>query len=439
MTLAFVWACIFGYQATGSAQTFGKLFPGGRAQAMAGTQNAAGNDGMSVFFNPALLVQLNSDEFSGSVNAFAVMKTTSKNGLGREDLEVRSDSLLTALSFAGRLEALPHWHFSAGFYTPEAQKAQYSVVMDAQPGKSIEQLLVTAKEEITEVRFALGAATALSPSVEFGFGLHVTRVTQEGTTHVAMILRDFRLPGVREPTRVMIVTGASDSGDSYLIGPSLGLCVNPTETLRIGLSARKDFTVYESYRNWEAASLAASDPSGAPVKPDQAAGDAAYSKPTSAWSSSKTAHRYLRPPVVLGGGLSKSFGSATMIAADFDWKSQAALREDDMLVFQKAALRGSLGAEFKIEGMPSIMMGSYFEQDDSRVKAASGEEPASYIDFVGATFGSALEHRRTRYTLSSVSGWGKGRGRSAGIDGERENLEMRARLFTVALAIQSSL
>lgn len=433
---------------------------GERAQGMGGAYGAIADDASGVFYNPAGLAFAQSNDISGSANAFYEKKTVYKSVLAGNDYTEKSSG--TFAPFFGALQkiekTIPGLSLGFSYYAIDTGlRDQNDTFENLALSSSTQQkrFHIAASTRNNTFAFAAGAGYRVSSSFAVGLSLGYMRVSE-----LEQIYQDSQFYNASMKRNFLLTQNTRTSLEAEAIEPGLGVQAT-FGTLSMGFSVKAPQTLTQKYQDTrEVRYYTIPDTSGATT--DANKGNYEGNDPT------KPAIGYICSEVAVNdagaeagvagtgctiadGKLKKPLGDLPMQArlgfawfatqkflVAYDATYTAAVTNASIDFFQRdAVLNHALGMEYYITGSLPLRFG-LFTNNAASPKMNPDKYPRGqmdHVDYLGSSLFLAWVQTNSQVALGGVYQTGSGDSRKTG-DATIQKVESTA--YTLALSATHS-
>jgi len=222
------------------------ILVGERAQGMGGAYGAIADDASGVFYNPAGLAFAQSNDISGSANAFYEKKTVYKNVIAGNDYTEKSSG--TFAPFFGALQKVDKTisGLSLGFsyYAIDTglrdQNDTFNDLTTA-PNSKQERFHITANTRNNTFAFAGGAGYRLSTNASIGLSLAYMKISE-----LEQIYQDSQAYNSDLKVRSLLTQNTRTSLEAEALETGIGFQL-ALGSISVGLSAKLPMSINQTY------------------------------------------------------------------------------------------------------------------------------------------------------------------------------------------------
>jgi hypothetical protein len=363
-------------------QHYNNVITGERAQGMGGAYSGVSDDASGVYYNPAGLAFAQSNDISGSANAFYSKTVTYKKAILDSDWVEESGG--TFAPFFGALQkldsVLPGLVGGFAYYTLDTQLTDQDKTL-AGVGK-ISYYHRAANQRYSTWVGAGALGYRVSPSLGIGFSVgykkidELTQISQNLLTTDSSI---FRMLSAR--TRLT----------AHGIEIGLGIQWAPAPKIALGLMARSG--QYASQKFVSVLDIL-----------EIQSGTITAAQPARTTSSNPIGSM----PLELRGGIAYFASPSLLITSDVDWHDE--VTDADLSSFAKeSVLNVAVGAEYFVTPSLPVRFG-LFTNDDATTDIVANDKPQDdHIDYIGSSLFFAWAQPNSQVSLGVVAQSGTGK------------------------------
>lgn len=387
------------------------IVTGERAQGMGGAYVGVSDDASGVFYNPSGLAFAQSNDISGSANAFYSKKITYKKAIfGTEDWVEESGG--TFAPFFGTMQKLDKIisGLVGGFayYTTDTElKDQDSLITDK---GSVARYHRAANQRAATWAAAGALGYRVSPTLGVGLSLGYTKIDE-----LTQVSQNF----YNTAKTYLLMTSVRESLVAHGAQVGLGIMYAPVSKLSLGLSARSG-----SYASQKFSQVS-----------DQLVINTQTSYlPTTVLSSNPLGSM----PLEVRAGLAWFASPRILVTADVDWHDKT----DDMDASTKnnykreSVMNYAFGTEYYVTPSVPMRLGFFTNNDASPTPSSSKMNQPDHIDYVGMTIFGALAQPTSQLSAGAVVQ--KGTGKSQKIRDNNETQVVSALSYTLGFSATHS-
>ena len=374
------------------------IITGERAQGLGGAYVGVSDDASGVYYNPAGLSFAQSNDISGSANAFYSKKLTYKKAIfGTDDWKEESGG--TFAPFFGTMQKLdkilPGLVGGFAYYTTDTElKDQDSLIV----GKgSIGRFHRAANQRAATWSAAGALGYRVSPTLGVGLGLgyiKVDELTQVSQNLYTSSLNAFTMMSVRES---LVAHGAQ---------ASLGLMWAPASKISMGLSAKSGAYASQKLKQ-------TTDQLKVGSKVEYLPSEVNSSNPLGSL------------PLEIRAGVAWFVSPRLLVTTDLDWHDKA----DDMdnstkaIYKRESVLNYSVGTEYYVTPSVPVRVGFFTNSDATPTPKSSKLNQADHVDYTGMTIFGALAQPTSQLSAGAVIQQGKGKSQKLYNDPSTQDIE----------------
>jgi len=420
---------------------YNNVLVGDRANGMGGAYSAVADDASGTYYNPAGIAFAQSNDLSGSANAYYNKSLLYKNVLGGQDYTENAGGLFSP--FIGILNKLdrfvPGLVGAFSFYTSDTellnQNDRWPLVLvsasDTQ-ASAIDGFHRTVQLKSSTSHAAIAAGYRLSGRLSVGAGLRYTMIdelSQDFQKSTAVVLDIASGKITKKSTRYF---NSRTSLSAIGVEPNVGAQMALGQSLSIGLSFRKGMLVSQAMEQ-AADSLVVTREDATEVTADTA--------PTSSTEVPSTEDTKISNPfgsipgeVRLGAAWFAS--PKLLVSGDLSYYDPATDGKVSWLRRQ-SVLNYAAGTEYYVTPSIALRAGA-FTNNDSREDVITGKtNQGTKIDFKGGSLFVAYVQPNTQLSLGAVVQ--KGTGKSQKLEGVTKTEDMSGSITTLSFAATTSL
>ncbi len=404
-------SCIMATQAIADQMHYRNIIIGERAQGLAGAYVGVADDASGVYYNPAGLAFAQSNDISGSANAFYAKKAVYKNALGKDDFIEESGG--TFAPFFGAMQKLdkyvPGLVGGFAYFTTDTELRDQENTIQNKYGYI--RYHRSANERAATYTAAGALGYRVSTTLGLGLGLGYLKVDE---------LLQLSENGVAE--NYYLLTSLRRSLVAHGAVASFGVQWAPSSKVALGFTAKSG--MYASQKlNQVTDKLELSVKNGI------------QSDPRISLSSNPLGSM----PMEIRGGVAWFASPRYLLTADFDWHEAI----DDMssnarnVYKREAVLNYSIGSEYYVTPSLPIRAG-FFTNYDATVTptgVSPGYPRPDHIDYMGATLFLALAQPTSQLSAGAVFQQGTGKAEKSTL-GVLQDVEATA--YTLAFSATHS-
>lgn len=393
---------------------YNNVIIGERAQGMGGAYSAISDDASGVFYNPAGLAFAQSNDISGSANAFYSKKVTYKNVFVGQDFTETSGG--TFAPFFGVMQKLdrilPGLVAGFAYYTLDTEMTdQNDVITDAKLTSTVtyNTLRRTLNRRASSIGASAGFGYRITPNFSLGFTL--TYLNSDDLTQSYLMI-DQTSTGTKT-TRIIASQNIRERTTLYGIEPVVGMQWAPMPKLSWGLSVRKGMYSSQKYEQQKDIMVISGSETPSETKSSKPAGS---------------------PPLQVRTGLAYFASPRLLVTSDATYYSAVKDMDSNLKALnEKSSITNyALGAEYYLTPSLPLRMGAFTNSDTRRAPSDSQE---SSIDYTGASLFLAWAQPNSQISLGTVIQQGSGKANKAG-NGLEQNVAAFA--YTVGFSATHS-
>lgn len=387
---------------------YANFIAGDRAIGLGGAYTALSNDASGVVYNPAGLAFAETNEISGSANAFFSQKTTYKKALGNADFtEDNGGSLSPFVGGLYRLEdKVPG--LAAGFAiyaTDNAVKNQNQFIREQDfQGSTISRLHREVHETSATGYYGGAVSKLIGKTFSVGLGASILMVDE--------LSQSYQDIGQKVTTASVVATKYTTRAIRTELGvkglePVLGFRFAVTQNMFLGLAIKKAVLLSQGYQYDLEESSSLLDASnkvvaGAATDPDVAIKriSTKVEKPLKDW------------PAEIRGGVAYSKAQAFTLALDVS--HHLASTGGDPSFDRKAVTNVAAGFEAYPAAIVAVRGGVFTNRDARAVPKAGGSNQPDHIDYTGATLSAVYVSDEKQISAGVVYQSGSGKAQKLG-------------------------
>ncbi len=377
---------VIGLECFADQMHYRNIIIGERAQGLAGAYVGVSDDASGVYYNPAGLAFAQSNDISGSANAFYSKKATYKKAvLGVEDFVEESGG--TFAPFFGAMQKLdkfiPGLVGGFAYYTTDTElRDQENTITNKYD--SIIRYHRSANQRAATYTAAGALGYRVSPTLGLGLGFGYQKIDELVQISQNLVATNYyRLQSIRES----LVAHAAVA--------TFGVQWAPMSKVALGFSARSGTYASQKYNQTKDLLLVTTD--GISSNP----GIVTSSNPLGSM------------PLELRAGVAWFASPRYMLTFDVDWHEAINDMDSDVaaLYEREAVLNYALGSEYYITPSLPVRFGLFTNFDATPVpkeNSTAGGQP-DHIDYIGGTLFIALAQPTSQLSAGAVVQQGKGK------------------------------
>jgi hypothetical protein len=391
-------ACMLSTATFADIYHYNNVIIGERAQGLGGAYTAVADDASGVYYNPAGLAFAQSNDISGSANAFYSKKVTYKDVFEGQDFIETSNG--TFAPFFGAMQKLDKYvkGLVGGFayYNIDTELSeQKDEVKDAVVDASVNNKYIILRRTLNLKRSSTGASVGLgyrmTPSLSLGFAL--TYLNYDELTQSFLSVQQTYLDG-----RFDVAQNIRDRLTTYGLEPAFGVQWAPFTKLSTGFVIKKgQFASSKYVKDTVKTQLVYKAPTGTSVKSE-----------TVAPATESSANPIGSPP--LQARLGVAYFASPELLATFDLSYTAAVDDIDSsykeLNKRAAVLNEHIGVEYYMTPSMPLRLGLFTNNDGRKDFSAYNIEK---IDYKGATIFMAWAQPNSQIALGTILQKGTGK------------------------------
>ncbi len=384
---------------------------GERAQGMAGAYSGVSDDASGVFYNPGGLAFAQSNDISGSANAFYSKTATYKKAIpGGEDWKEKSGG--TFAPFFGTMQKLdkvyPGLVGGFAYYTIDTELKDQDSLLYNKEG-------IARYHRSANQRAATYAATAaisyrISPSLGIGLSigyLNVDELVQISQNYTLTSGAQYYMSSVRES----LVAHGMQTG--------LGIQWAPTTKLVFGLSLRTGTYASQKY--------AMTSDSLVYVTGTSLSSDPVVVKSKNPLGSM---------PLEVRGGVALYASTKLLVTTDFDYHAEVSDTDQQATIVnmytKKSVLNYAVGSEYYVTPSVPVRLGYFTNKDATpNLKSSKSNQP-DHVDYQGASVFVAMAQPNSQVSVGVV--FQKGIGKAQKIGGTTTMQEVNAFAYNLGFS-----
>ncbi len=409
-TLAGLTSCMLSSIATADQMHYRNIIIGERAQGLGGAYVGVSDDASGVYYNPAGLAFAQSNDISGSANAFYSKTVTYKKALlGNEDWKEKSSG--TFAPFFGAMQKLdkylPGLVGGFAYYMTDSELKDQDDLIAGKYG--ITRFHRSANQRASTYVAAGALGYRVSPNLGIGLGLGYVKADELIQVSQNLVYTNFyRLQSLRES---LIVHGAQ---------ASFGIQWAPSSKVALGFTAKSG--AYASQKLIQTTDFLELSTEG--IK----------STPTEITSSNPLGSM----PLELRAGLAWFASPRFLLTTDVDWHDKAKdMGSNTSGVYSRdAVLNYAMGMEYYATPSLPLRAGFFTNNDATPNPTTSGSHSADHIDYMGLTIFAALAQPTSQLSAGVVLQ--KGTGKAKKLVNEAVLQDVEALAYTLAFSATHS-
>lgn len=397
---------------------YNNVIIGERAQGMGGAYCAVSDDASGVYYNPAGLAFAQSNDISGSANAFYSKKIVFKDVFVGQNFTETSNG--TFAPFFGVMQKLDRFlpGLVAGFayYTLDTELTdQNDVVKDARVSSTstYNTLRRTINRRASSVGASGGLGYRIAPNLSLGFTL--TYTNSDDLVQNYLMIDQTETDSAGTATRMIRSQNTRERTTLYGMETALGVQWSPLAKLALGLTIRKGKYASQKYEQQTDYMIVGAGEVATEKKSKNPVGSAPLQV--------RTGVAYFASPKLLVTSDLIYIDSVKDMDTDYSLKD----------LNQKSAVTNyAVGAEYYLTPSIPLRLGA-FTNNDSRRKATAAQTES--IDYTGASIFLAWAQPNSQISLGTVVQQGSGKGDKVG-NGIQQNVDAFA--YTVGFSATHS-
>ncbi|NDE15408.1 hypothetical protein EBZ80_10810 [bacterium] len=420
---------------------YNNVLVGDRANGMGGAYSAVADDASGTYYNPAGIAFAQSNDLSGSANAYYNKSLLYKNVLGGQDYTENAGGLFSP--FIGILNKLdrfvPGLVGAFSFYTSDTellnQNDRWPLVLvggSETKATALDGFHRTVQLKSSTSHAAIAAGYRLSGRMSIGAGLRYTMIdelSQDFQKSTALVL-DIATGKITKKSTTYVNTRTSLSAIG--VEPNVGAQMALGQSLSIGLSFRKGMMMSQAMEQ-------ASD--SLSVTREDATEVTADTAPTSSTETPSTEDTKISNPfgsipgeVRLGAAWFAS--PKLLVSGDLSYYDPATDGKVSWLRRQ-SVLNYAAGTEYYVTPSIALRAGA-FTNNDARPDVVTGKtNQGAKIDFKGGSLFVAYVQPNTQLSLGAVVQGGTGK--SQKLEGATKTEDMSGSITTLSFSATTSL
>jgi long-chain fatty acid transport protein len=404
-------SCIMATQAIADQMHYRNIIIGERAQGLAGAYVGVADDASGVYYNPAGLAFAQSNDISGSANAFYAKKAVYKKAiLGKEDWIEESGG--TFAPFFGAMQKLdkyvPGLVGGFAYFTTDTElKDQENIIQNKY---DITRYHRSANQRAATYTAAGALGYRVSPTLGLGLGLGYLKADELLQISENLVYTNFYL-----------LKSTRDSLVAHGVVASFGVQWAPSSKVAVGFTAKSG--------------MYASQKLNQVIDKLQLSTEGIKSSPREVASSNPLGS----VPIEIRGGLAWFASPRYLLTADFDWHEAIDdMSSDTESVYKReAVLNYAIGSEYYVTPSLPIRAGFFTNYDATPMPKAvdRGYGQPDHIDYMGATLFLALAQPTSQLSAGAVFQQGTGKAEKSTL-GVLQDVEATA--YTLAFSATHS-
>ncbi len=415
---------------------YNNVLVGERAVGLGGAFTALADDASGLYYNPAGIAFAQSNDISGSGNAYYKKSTEYSNVVMEQDyMETASGMFAPFLGILNKLDRfVPGLVGAFAMYTSDTellnQNDRWPVVNLGTVGtktQSIQGFHRVVQLRTTTSHIALGAGYRMSGRLSVGFGLRYTTISElsQDFQQSDAVIED-SASGTSTVTQLTkLYQNSRTSIEAKGLEPSFGVQMALGQSISLGLSARKGAFVSQELTS-------ASD--ALQTLQVNAAGAAVVTEVASA-ADGKSSNPLGKIPGEVRLGAAWFANPRLMACGDVSYYDPAT---NSPAAYQRnSVLNYSAGAEYYVT--PSVAMrGGFFTNNDSRPSLSTSKYTGgTNVDYKGGSLFAAYIQPNSQISLGAVVQSGAGKAQKVG--GSTTLTDVTSSITTFAFAATTSL
>ena len=393
---------------------YNNVIIGERAQGMGGAYTAISDDASGVFYNPAGLAFAQSNDISGSANAFYSKKITYKNVfVGQNFTETSGGTFAPFFGVMQKLDRfLPGLVAGFAYYTLDTELTdQNDVITNAKLTSTL--TYNTLRRTLNRRSSSIGASGGIGYRISPNFSLGFTLTYLNSDDLIQSYLMIDQTDTSKGTVRTVAGQNTRERTTLYGIEPVFGMQWAPLPKLSWGLSIRKGQYASQKYEQQN----------------DQIV--IGYGEAPTETKSSKPAGS---PPLQVRTGFAYFASPKLLVSTDATYYSAVTDMDSTMKELNKKAsvTNYALGAEYYLSPSWPLRLGAFTNSDTRRSATATQLET---IDYTGASIFIAWAQPNSQISLGTVFQQGNGKANKAG-NGLEQNVDAFA--YTVGFSATHS-
>lgn len=388
------------------------IVTGERAQGLGGAYTAVSDDASGVYYNPAGLAFAQSNDISGSANAFYSKKVTYKKAiLGTDDWVEESGG--TFAPFFGAMQKLdkmiPGLVGGFAYYTTDTELKDQDSLIANKSGIGRFHRAANQRAATFAASGALGYRVSTTLGVGLGLGyVKVDELTQVSQNFYTSAGNYYLMNSVRES---LVAHGAQ---------ATLGIQWAPATKVSFGLSVRSGAYASQKYNQTLDQLVVSSD--GSQYLP----------------SAVSTSNPLGSMPLEIRGGVAWFASPRLLVTADVDWHDEA----NDMdkstksLFLRESVLNYAVGTEYYVTPSVPLRFGYFTNSDATPSPSSSKMGQPDHIDYQGMTIFAALAQPTSQLSAGAVIQ--QGTGKSQKIANTKQTQDIEAFAYTLGFSATHS-
>jgi hypothetical protein len=388
------------------------VITGERAQGLGGAYTAVADDASGVFYNPGGLAFAQSNDISGSANAFYSKKVTFKKAfLGISDFKEESGG--TFAPFFGVMQKLdkflPGLVGGFAYYTVDTELKDQD---DLKTGIGALQRFHRAANIRAATYGATGAlGYRVSPSLGLGLSLGYVKVdelTQVSQNYTITTGPQYLAQSLRES---LVAHGAQ-----------LGFGVQwaPATQVSLGVLVRSGSYASQKYSQV--------------VDKVEVVGNTIDAEPFTASSSNPLGSM----PLEIRTGIAWFASPRLLVTSDLDWHEEVSnmSKITEKLYYRESILNYAIGTEYFLTASVPVRFGLFTNNDATPMPTTSKKGQPDHIDYIGSSLFFAWAQPNSQVSAGIVVQQGKGKSQKNATESTLQNVEALA--YTVGFSATHS-
>ena len=418
---------------------YNNVLVGERAVGLGGAFTALADDASGLYYNPAGIAFAQSNDISGSGNAYYKKSTEYSNVVMEHDYtETASGMFAPFLGILNKLDRfVPGLVCAFAMYTSDTellnQNDRWPVVNLGSVGTksaSIQGFHRVVQLRTTTSHIALGAGYRMSGRLSVGFGLRYTTISELSQDfQQSDIVEEDSASGTATVTRLTKqYQNARTSLEANGLEPSFGIQMALGQSISLGLSARKGaFVSQEQTMATDSLQTLQTSSTGVAVIAE-----------TASAADLKTSNPLGKIPGEVRLGAAWFANPRLMACGDVSYHDPASNIPALYKMYKRnAVLNYSAGAEYYVT--PSVAMrGGFFTNNDSRPSLSNSKYTGgTNVDYKGGSLFAAYIQPNSQISLGAVVQSGAGKAQK--VSGSTELKDVTSSITTFAFAATTSL
>lgn len=395
---------------------YNNVIIGERAQGMGGAYTAISDDASGVFYNPAGLAFAQSNDISGSANAFYSKKITYKNVfVGQNFTETSGGTFAPFFGVMQKLDRfLPGLVAGFAYYTLDTELTdQNDVITDAKLTSTVTYNVLrrTLNRRASTVGASAGMGYRITPNFSLGFTL--TYLNSDDLIQSYLMIDQTNTTG-----RTIASQNTRERTTLYGMEPVFGMQWAPLPKLSWGLSIRKGQYASQKYERQDELMYFSTTTTTKGETPTE----------------TKSSKAVGSPPLQVRTGLAYFASPKLLVTSDLAYYAAVSDMDSSLKELNKKSsiTNYAVGAEYYLSPSWPLRMGAFTNSDTRRSVSTAQIES---IDYTGATVFIAWAQPNSQISLGTVVQQGTGKANKAG-NGLEQNVDAFA--YTVGFSATHS-